>query len=87
MEVKVLTSAGRQLPAPLPGAGAPTRPVPHPAASEDETEDGQSIGLLIEYGKFRFVTLADLTWNSLHRLFCPSDRIGEVDAYVPAITP
>jgi competence protein ComEC len=72
IDVMVLTAAGKGLTYPLPGAGAP-----NPACRdvkprmEDDAEDGQSIGVLIAYHSFRFVSLGDLTWDVSYRLFCP----------------
>jgi beta-lactamase superfamily II metal-dependent hydrolase len=83
IDVQVLTSAGKQIAEPLEGAGAPNPSCAiTPLRSEDETEDGQSVGILITFGKFRFVFLGDLTWNKLHRLFCPNNLVGTVDVYV-----
>lgn len=82
-EVKVVCSAGKGLAAPLPGAGQE-----NPACadgdrrSEDDAEDAQSIGVLVSFGRFRFVYLGDLTWNMSRSLFCPRNLIGTVDAYL-----
>jgi hypothetical protein len=48
----------------------------------DATEDAQSVGLVVSYGKFRFVNLGDLTWNKSYELFCPHDPVGKVDLYM-----
>jgi competence protein ComEC len=83
INVTVLTAGEKELTHPLPGAGEP-----NPACAdvklrqEDDAEDGQSIGVLITYGKFRFVYLGDLTWNPSYRLFCPDNKVGAVDAYI-----
>jgi competence protein ComEC len=83
LDVTVVTSAGDHLKKPMHGAGAPnpgcgiTSP-----RSEDPTEDGQSVGLVIQYGKFRFINLGDLTWNKSMDLFCPANPIGKVDLYM-----
>jgi beta-lactamase superfamily II metal-dependent hydrolase len=83
LDALVVNSAGQAIENPLPGAGAA-----NPACrvtglrSEDETEDGQSVGLSIGFGKFRFAHLGDLTWNKSYRMFCPNDLIGPVDVYL-----
>lgn len=47
---------------------------------EGETgENPQSAGVLIEYGKFRFSDLGDITWNKELALLCPENRAGKVD--------
>lgn len=48
---------------------------------EDTTENGRSIGSLLTFGKFRFLNLADVTWNFEQKLVCPSDLIGAVSLY------
>lgn len=49
---------------------------PKPA---EEGENPQSAGVLIQYGKFRFSDLGDLTWNKELALLCPENRMGKVD--------
>jgi competence protein ComEC len=83
LDVVVVTAGGKELAKPLPGAGQP-----NPACSqvdkrsEDDAEDGESVGVVIADGKFRFIYLGDLTWNSSTRLFCPTNKVGTVDAYL-----
>jgi competence protein ComEC len=83
LDVVVVTAGGHELTKPLPGAGKP-----NPACSqvdklaEDDAEDGQSVGVVVANGKFRFTYLGDLTWNSSTRLFCPGNKVGTVDAYL-----
>jgi hypothetical protein len=48
----------------------------------DEGEDQESIGLLIAFGKFRFIHMGDLSWERLYALFCPRNMVGPVDAYL-----
>src|SRR5438552_11783193 len=83
LDVRVLCANGNVLSEPLAGAGQP-----NPAGegverrADDDAEDGQSIGVLVQHGKFRFVFLGDLTWNVEHALFYPRNLVGTVDAYV-----
>lgn len=51
---------------------------------EDGTENYRSVGLLVEWGRFRFLDLGDLSGNTLTRLVCPANRIGTVSAYLVA---
>ena len=82
LDVLVVTAAGRNIVMPLAGNG------PNPACSQvqlradDDAEDGQSVGVVVSLGKFRFVYLGDMTWNNSYRLFCPTNVIGQVDAYL-----
>jgi beta-lactamase superfamily II metal-dependent hydrolase len=83
LDVQVLTAAGHVIQKPLAGAG---RPNPLCAAytpmDPDPTENAQSVGSVITFGKFRTLHLGDLTWNVEHDLMCPADRIGKVDLFV-----
>ncbi len=51
---------------------------------EDGTENYRSVGLLVEWGRFRFLDLGDLSGNTLASLVCPVNRIGTVSAYLVA---
>ena len=48
---------------------------------EDTSENGRSVALLLSWGGFEFLNLADLTWPISQRLVCPANSIGEVDLY------
>jgi beta-lactamase superfamily II metal-dependent hydrolase len=82
----VVVSAARQtLGAPLPGAGEANpacRTSAVPAAEPDENP--RSTGVVITYGKFRFLDVGDLSGEPLFDLVCPNDKIGRVDAYLVA---
>jgi beta-lactamase superfamily II metal-dependent hydrolase len=83
IEVKVLSSAGDLLASPLSGAGQPDAECAGFQRHEvDTTENAQSVGLLIAYGGFRMIDLADLTWNKEYNLVCPANKIGTVDLYL-----
>ncbi len=82
-EVRVLASDGQLITAALPGAGQPNAL----CASESEppvdpTENARSIGVLITYGKFRFLNLGDLTKQRELELVCPNNLIGTVDLFL-----
>lgn len=63
-------------------------PKPNPyCASEphwdlDPTENPRSVGILVRYGKFRFLDMGDLTKAKEIPLVCPDNRIGRVDLYL-----
>jgi competence protein ComEC len=83
MSVQVLTSAGTEITAPLPGAGQPNPLCPsRPISIPDPSENSQSVGMLITYGKFRFIDLGDLTTRGELGLACPRNLIGTVDLYL-----
>ena len=49
---------------------------------EDPTDNAASISMLIEFGKFRFLTCGDLTWNVEAQLVSPRNPIGQVDMFM-----
>jgi beta-lactamase superfamily II metal-dependent hydrolase len=83
--VQVVSAAGEVMKKPLPGGGQP-----NPAcatklsAPEDNTENAQAVGVLITYGRFRFLNLGDLAWQKEQELMCPNNPIGTVDLYLVA---
>ena len=84
VDVEVVAAAGQFIQKPLPGAGAPN-PLcstnPQQAVIERDVEDNLSVGLLITFGKFRMLDLADLEAHHSHELVCPNNPIGTVDVY------
>lgn len=80
LDWRIVASAGEVLKTPLPGAGKPN---PYcadfKAANVPRTEDDQSVGSFITFGKFRTVILGDLTLNRQFDLMCPNNRLGPVD--------
>jgi beta-lactamase superfamily II metal-dependent hydrolase len=79
----VLTADGEHIAA-IPGV----KPTPNPyCAAEphwdlDTTENPRSAGVLITYGKFRFLDLGDLTKAKEIPLVCPENLIGTIDLYM-----
>lgn len=47
----------------------------------DTGDNAQSLGLVLEYGGFRFLDMGDLTWNVEYKLVSPTDKIGLIDVY------
>ncbi len=83
IQVEIVSAAGQVLSKPLPGAGAPNPAcASSPPQQADPSENAQSVGLVISYGKFRFVDLGDLTWNKELDLMCPKNKLGTVDVYL-----
>lgn len=80
LSVIVLTENGRHIDQ-VPGI----KPVPNPyCASErkwpdDPTENARSTGILVTFGKFKFLDLGDLTGAKEVALVCPNNPIGAVD--------
>ncbi len=80
LDIKVVTARGELLAQPLPGAGE-ANPLCAAAVRKepDPSENARSVGIVVTYGKFRFVDLGDLTWNKELDLACPANKIGKVD--------
>lgn len=79
---RVLAGAGQHIAEPLPGAGEANRYCDSEAAPDDTSENSQSLGVLISYGKFQFLDLGDLTENKELEFLCPNNLIGTVDLYL-----
>lgn len=45
-------------------------------------ENTQSLALVIEFGKFRFLDPGDLTFNRELALLCPTNQVGKVDLFL-----
>ena len=83
ISVQVLTAAGEHITTPLPGAGQPNPfCASEPEAPADSTENARSLGMLITFGKSRFLDLGDLTKRKERDLVCPNNLIGTVDVYL-----
>ena len=70
---KALAQAGK--PNPLCATNKQLDSVP------SDVEDDQSIGLVISFGTFRMLDLADLEAHKSHDLVCPNNLLGTFDAY------
>ena len=91
LEWRIVAAGGRVISSPLPGAGGPnaycagfTRHSVNPVSGQPvgNTEDEQSVGSHVTFGKFRLLYLGDFTWNLEFDLNCPVNRIGLVDLFV-----
>ncbi|HEX5413519.1 MAG TPA: MBL fold metallo-hydrolase [Terriglobia bacterium] len=83
VKVVVVAAAGKHLTQPLAGAGQAN---PNCSATRhmkpDPSENAQSSGIVLTYGKFRFADLGDLTWNKEIALMCPANRLGRIDVFL-----
>jgi competence protein ComEC len=83
LEWRIVASGGQVIRTALPGGG---RPNPYCAGftpqEADPTENAQSVGSVVTFGRFRVVQLGDLTWNKEFELMCPVNPIGTVDLFV-----
>jgi len=81
----VVSSAGSVISKPLAGAGQVNAACGQSAVpAGDPYENPRSTGILVRYGKFRFLDVGDLTGQPLFDLACPKSLIGPVDVYLVA---
>ena len=85
IDVTVVSSAARVLPAALPAAaGQNTACAAAKRPADESSENARSTGIAVTWGKFRFLDLGDLTARPLFDLVCPNDLVGSVDVYLVA---
>ncbi len=83
LDWRIVASAGQVLKTPLAGAGAANRSCAgFKPQAVDTTENAQSVGSIVTFGKFRVAQLGDLTWNKEFELMCPNNPVGTVDLFV-----
>jgi competence protein ComEC len=83
--VDVITVAGhgQRITKALPGGGqANALCASAEQRKPDPSENAQSLGFVMTFGKFKIVDLGDLTWNKELELACPSNLLGKVDVYL-----
>jgi beta-lactamase superfamily II metal-dependent hydrolase len=85
IEATVVSAGGVLLSEPLPGGGLRNDAC---AGAENHREDGtenfRSIGVMLQFGSFRFLALGDLSGNTLTKLVCPTNLLGETSVYLVA---
>lgn len=84
LRITVVTSGGRVLSEPLRGAGQPNALCAGAArpATEDKYDNAGSVGMLIEFGKFRMADFGDLLGHIEYKLVCPGNPVGTVDLFM-----
>ena len=84
LDWRIITSAGKAITTALPGGGKPNPAcasfTPRPATNDPE--NGQSVGSVIAFGKFRTIDLGDLLWDKEKDFMCPNNLVGTVDLYI-----
>jgi competence protein ComEC len=85
IDATIVTSAASTITQPVAGAGEvnPVCSRSAPPAGE-QFENPRSTGVLVTFGKFRFLDVGDLTGQPLFNLACPKSLIGPVDVYLVA---
>ena len=91
LDWRIVSAGGQVIKTPLPGGGGPNaycgtfkKHDVNPVAGTPvgNTEDEQSVGSHVTFGRFRLLYLGDFTWNQEFELNCPANRIGTVDLLV-----
>lgn len=54
----------------------------HKAQPDDPSDNSASLSLLYSFGRFRFLTCGDLTWNTEAQLVTPRNPVGQVDLFM-----
>jgi competence protein ComEC len=82
VDMVAVSAAGKVISSPVNGGGGANEFCNGvPQKPEDKTENGQSAGFLLTYGKFKFLDLGDLTWDREMTLACPENKLGTVTLY------
>lgn len=79
LTVKIVTASGEV----VPSSGAPNPYAKdNKPQDEDRTDNARSVSQLWQFGKFKFLTCGDLTWNTEARLVTPNNPIGTIDLFM-----
>ena len=84
LDVNIVSSAGELTTNPVPGVRRAANPLCATAKEreQDNTPNNfESIGMTIDFGKFRYLDLTDLTWNQEMQLVCPANLLGTFALY------
>jgi competence protein ComEC len=85
VQADIVSAGGVVLSQPLPGAGKQNDAC---STVEDQGPDGteyyRSMGVMLQFGAFRFLDPGDLSGNTLASLVCPRNLPGQVSAYLIA---
>jgi beta-lactamase superfamily II metal-dependent hydrolase len=81
LQALVVSSDAQILSKPVNGGG------PNPLCADAEQkapvapENQRTVGVLLTYGKFKYLNLIDLDWEKEMELACPVNRLGQVTIY------
>jgi beta-lactamase superfamily II metal-dependent hydrolase len=83
LDWRIVSSAGNVLKDALPGGGqANGSCASFKPQAVDPSENAQSVGSRIVFGRFRAVHMGDLTVMKEFDLMCPTNRLGPVDLFI-----
>jgi competence protein ComEC len=78
IDVEIVSAAGKVLQKPMTGGNPNALCATAQNKDLDTSENAQSMGFVLAYNKFRFLSLGDLTWSKEMELACPNNKIGSV---------
>jgi competence protein ComEC len=81
VSVTVVSANGEVIDKPIARSGANDFCQDGKTKDTDKTENGRSTGMLITYGKFKFLDVGDLTWDREMMLACPINKVGTVTLF------
>ena len=83
VDAVVVSAAGKTIAAPLGGGGATNAACGSTQLpAQEKTENPRSNGIRLQFGRFTFLDVGDLSGPPLYALFCPRDLVGPVDVYL-----
>ena len=81
VRVTVVTSNTNMLASPLPGGGPNALCENAARMSAAGGENQRGVGLVLQYGNFKFLNLIDFDWHSELELTCPVNKLGTVTLF------
>lgn len=79
LEIKVVAASGEVIPNDGPANPYVAEHTPQP---EDKSDNAKSVCIMYTFGKFKFLTCGDLTWNTEAKLVTPNNPLGQVDLFM-----
>ena len=80
-DITVVSAGGKVIGEPINGGSANALCDGAERKPEDLTENAQSVGFLLTFGKFTFLDVGDLTWDREIQLACPVNKVGQVSLF------
>ena len=82
VQVQVVASDEKLIANPVNGGGPNPLCANAPQMGPAGPENQRMVGLLLSYGKFKYLSLADLDWQKEMELSCPVNKLGTVTMYL-----
>jgi len=78
VQTLVVASDGKVLPKPLPSGGPNSSCADAAHKAPGGPENQNVVGVMLTYGKFKFLDLIDMDWEKEMELVCPVNKLGKV---------